>query len=81
MVVTAKPGDGKSALLANFAKEYAEKNEKTFVLSHFIGASPGSPDIRNTLQRLCDELKLAFDLTDPVPTEYKARMILIFLIP
>jgi len=71
MAVTAKPGEGKSSLLANFAQIYAEKNPKTFVLSHFIGASPASVDIRNTLERLCRELKLAFALEDPVPTEYK----------
>lgn len=71
MVVTGKPGDGKSALLANFAKVYAEKNPSTFILPHFIGASPSSNDIAKTLRRLCSELKTVFELNDPLPDTYK----------
>jgi len=71
LVITGKVGEGKSALLANFARELALKDDKTFVLSHFIGTSPGSTDIRKTLGRLCAELKHVFELEDEIPSEYK----------
>eukprot|EP01124_Arcella_intermedia_P006950 TRINITY_DN1421_c0_g1_i1.p1 TRINITY_DN1421_c0_g1~~TRINITY_DN1421_c0_g1_i1.p1 ORF type:complete len:2329 (+),score=518.76 TRINITY_DN1421_c0_g1_i1:65-7051(+) len=71
MIVNGKPGDGKSALLANFARECALKDDKSFVLSHFIGASPGSTDVRKTLYRLCSELKLAYGLDDEIPSDFK----------
>jgi len=71
MVISGKPGDGKSSLMANFASYYSSQNPRTFVLSHFIGASPSSPDIQGTLQRLCLELKTVFNLDDEIPTEFK----------
>jgi len=71
MVLVGKPGDGKSSLMANFASQYATQNPRTFVLSHFIGASPTSSDIQSTLQRLCLELKTVFDLPDEIPTDFK----------
>jgi len=71
LAIVGKPGDGKSSLMANFAAQYAAQNPKTFVLSHFIGSSPGSGDIQNTLQRLCQELKTVFSLEDEIPTDFK----------
>lgn len=71
LVVTGSPGCGKSALLANFAREYAEAHEDTFVLPHFIGVSPGSTDIRRTLLRLCRELARRFEITDEIPEDYE----------
>ena len=71
LIVTGSPGCGKSALLANFAREYAEAHEDTFVLPHFIGVSPGSTDIRRTLLRLCRELARRFGIADEIPEEYE----------
>eukprot|EP00005_Dracoamoeba_jomungandri_P014410 CAMPEP_0174272484 /NCGR_PEP_ID=MMETSP0439-20130205/51414_1 /TAXON_ID=0 /ORGANISM="Stereomyxa ramosa, Strain Chinc5" /LENGTH=2345 /DNA_ID=CAMNT_0015363075 /DNA_START=11 /DNA_END=7048 /DNA_ORIENTATION=+ len=70
LVVVGDAGTGKSALLAQFAKQYSEKNDNCFVVSHFIGASPDSTDIRHTLFRICKELSTHFSLGD-VPEEYK----------
>ncbi|HUS11312.1 MAG TPA: AAA family ATPase [Pyrinomonadaceae bacterium] len=70
LVVTGGAGCGKSALLAKFAKEYAEKREVTFVLTHFIGVSPGSTDIFRTLLRLSRELKQKFHIAEDVPADY-----------
>jgi telomerase protein component 1 len=69
-VISGTPGDGKSSLAAAFAQQYAKANSNVFVLSHFIGASPNSTDIRHTLHRLCTELKLAFSIDDEVPEEF-----------
>jgi telomerase protein component 1 len=71
LVVVGAPGCGKSAVLANFARSYAEAHEDVFVLSHFIGVSPGSADIRRTLLRLCRELARRFVITDEIPEEYE----------
>lgn len=70
IVVTGTPGSGKSALMAEFANRITSSKPDTFVLSHFIGVSPGSTDIRRTLLRLCRELKLRFGLNDDIPTDY-----------
>lgn len=69
-VVSGTPGEGKSSLMAAFANQLAANNSTVFVLSHFIGASPGSSDVRHTLRRMCNELKLAFGLADEVPEDF-----------
>lgn len=71
LVITGNPGDGKSSLLANFAVDYAQKNPTTFVLPHFVGASPSSSDIRSVLHRLCLELKQVFSLQETIPEDFK----------
>jgi hypothetical protein len=70
LVVSGIGGIGKSATLAKFARSYAETHPDYFILTHFIGISPDSADIRRTLQRLCRELKQRFDLKDEIPSEY-----------
>ena len=71
LVVTGSPGCGKSALLARFARQYAEAHGEAFVLSHFIGVSPGSASIRRTLLRFCRESALRFGINDEIPEEYE----------
>jgi len=70
LVVTGAPGCGKSALIARFATQHGQAHADVFVLPHFIGASPGSTDIRYTLRRISREL--ARRAVDPraVPEEY-----------
>lgn len=70
LIVSGIRGIGKSATLAKFARSYAETHPDHFVLTHFIGTSPGSSDIRRTLQRLCRELKQRFNLEGEIPAEY-----------
>eukprot|EP01105_Mastigella_eilhardi_P019923 TRINITY_DN470_c0_g1_i2.p1 TRINITY_DN470_c0_g1~~TRINITY_DN470_c0_g1_i2.p1 ORF type:complete len:2366 (+),score=662.97 TRINITY_DN470_c0_g1_i2:216-7313(+) len=71
LAVTGAAGCGKSALIAAFAKQYMQQRPGTVVLTHFIGASPGSADIRNTLSRICRELASRFGLDNTIPEEYK----------
>jgi hypothetical protein len=70
LTVTGVSGCGKSALLAAFAREYTANHPSTFVLSHFIGVSPGSTDIRRTLLRMCREMARHFNITDEIPQDY-----------
>ncbi|HLF83633.1 MAG TPA: DUF4062 domain-containing protein, partial [Blastocatellia bacterium] len=70
LVVTGAAGCGKSALLANFASQYASHPE-VFVLPHFIGVSPRSTDLHRTLLRLCRELAERFQIADEIPEDYQ----------
>lgn len=71
LVVTGEPGEGKSSLLAHFSQSFAMKNPTTFVLTHYVGASVDSIDVRSMLERLCRELRDAFDLDEVIPEDYK----------
>ena len=68
-LVTGPSGSGKSAALAQFAVIYSSRHSDVLVLPHFIGASPASTSLRQTLQRLCSELKLRFGFDDEVPPD------------
>ena len=61
LVISGEPGSGKSALLGKFYLDYVGTNEKPahpadLVIPHFIGASPGSTDLRRTLRRFAKEM-------------------------
>lgn len=73
IVVIGKGGSGKSALVCAFQAEFLKVNPHVFVLSHFVGASPKSSDIRYTLHRLCNEINLHFNLNndEPIPEDYR----------
>lgn len=68
--LTGTPGSGKSALLAHLSKHSTLNDQtSTLLIRHFVGASPGSTDVRRTLRRLCHELKagcpgIAADIPD-----------------
>ena len=76
-VLTGDPGSGKSALLAKFCRLLAEgssnlaSSSPSLLVSHFIGASTGSTDLRRTLRRLCHELAKAAGNTEPRPLDIK----------
>lgn len=70
LVITGAPGCGKTALLANFARAYSKTHNDVTVLSHFIGASPGSNDIRKILLRLSRELVQRLGISNAIPEDY-----------
>eukprot|EP01089_Gocevia_fonbrunei_P021021 TRINITY_DN7989_c0_g1_i1.p1 TRINITY_DN7989_c0_g1~~TRINITY_DN7989_c0_g1_i1.p1 ORF type:complete len:1161 (+),score=299.65 TRINITY_DN7989_c0_g1_i1:106-3588(+) len=70
-IVTGDPGAGKSAVMSQFVKEFSVSHPDAFVIAHFIGAAPGSSDIRHTLLRIAKELTQKFDLPNSVPEDYK----------
>ena len=75
LVITGEPGCGKSSLLANFSRQHAIDHKDAFVLAHFIGVSPGSADIRQSLRRICSELTKSFRLTEVLPTDFESLRI------
>jgi len=56
LAVTGAPGCGKSALLGKFSQDCARDHPDDLVVSHFVGASAGSTDVRRMLRRLCHAL-------------------------
>lgn len=55
LVLTGDSGSGKSALLTKIHQSLRALTNKR-VVSHFVGASKGSTDLRHTLRRLCHAL-------------------------
>lgn len=56
--LTGAAGSGKTALLAHLSQHSTLNDQpSTLLIRHFVGASPGSTDVRRTLRRLCHELK------------------------
>src|SRR6185369_1355739 len=62
-------GSGKSAVLARFVADYRARYPKHLVIPHFVGASPRSTDLRETLRRLCLELKRRFGFDADLPDD------------
>lgn len=69
--LTGAPGSGKSALLAHLSGQSTLNSQpSTLLIRHFVGASPGSTDVRRTLRRLCHELKEGCpDITADIPDD------------
>ena len=70
-VICGLPGSGKSSLVAAFTRQIQDEFSATHkIIPHFVGGAPGSTSIRNTLQRICEELNLYWDLKEEIPQEY-----------
>lgn len=68
-LVTGPSGVGKSAALAKFVTTYRESHPEVMVIPHFVGASPHSTDLRQTLRRFCLILQNEFGFEEEVPLE------------
>lgn len=73
LVVFGSEGIGKSALLANWTKEYAKKFKDVKIVSHYIGSSPTSSDYEEILRRLSSELRSLYSMEDIDPNSDKSR--------
>lgn len=63
-LVTGPSGSGKSATLARFVADYTSYHPDVLVIPHFVGASPGSTNLRMVLRRLCLTLQREFAFTE-----------------
>ncbi len=68
-LVTGPSGSGKSAALAKFARDYAAGHPEVLIIPHFVGASPSSTGLRQTLHRFCSILKREFSFEEDVPPD------------
>lgn len=71
IVLTGESGSGKSALTSRFAHEVSRRHPDWLVVSHFVGASPGSTSLRLTLRRLCSHLNRLIAPPREVPQNAK----------
>jgi telomerase protein component 1 len=69
LCLTGEAGSGKSALLGKFCQDYRDAHPQDLVIPHFVGASPGSTDVRRTLRRLCHELVTGAELRAEIPED------------
>lgn len=56
LVLIGESGCGKSALIANWAKEYRERHPEVFMVTHFIGGTAESADYVHLLRRVMEEI-------------------------
>ena len=69
LVVTGDSGSGKTALLAAWARDWAQAHSDIFLFQHYFGATPKSASSEGFLHRLLGELKGRFGLSDDIPTD------------
>ena len=67
LVVTGYSGSGKTALLAAWARDWAQDHPDDFLFQHYFGASPSSASPDGFVRRLLSELKQRFNLPDEMP--------------
>lgn len=71
VVLIGESGTGKSTVLASISERAGELFKGAYVVPHFVGASPESTDIRQTLLRIWGELSLHFHVAmNPESDEY-----------
>ena len=72
IVVSGGAGSGKSSLMAKIVSNFTKDNSPhdLFVLGHFIGGSPSSISIRNTLNRLCEEINQEYEFSEKIENDY-----------
>lgn len=72
LAVVGASGSGKSALIARAAQQVCEQSPDAEVIVRFIGATPGSSDIRALLESLCREISRRYGAEEAtVPADYK----------
>jgi tetratricopeptide (TPR) repeat protein len=69
LVVIGASGGGKTALLAAWARDWANNHPQDFLFQHYFGATPDSTSADVFLHRLLGELKSRFGITDDIPTD------------
>jgi tetratricopeptide (TPR) repeat protein len=69
LVILGAPGSGKSALLANWARQYRTNHPGELLLMHFIGASPASADWAAMLRRIMREFKRRYEIQEVIPIQ------------
>ncbi|MCK5521695.1 MAG: tetratricopeptide repeat protein, partial [Thiomargarita sp.] len=74
LVILGESGSGKSALLANWVRDYQEKHQDELVFWHFCGCSEGSTNPIVVMQRLTESLQKYFQMDTKIPHAPEAVM-------
>jgi NACHT domain- and WD repeat-containing protein len=76
LIIFGESGSGKSALLAKAAIESKISLPTHKIVNYFIGATPGSTDIRSLLTNICKELSRNYDKPATIiPGDYKELVV------
>ncbi|KAL3870127.1 hypothetical protein ACJMK2_042738, partial [Sinanodonta woodiana] len=67
-VILGESGSGKSAIVANWAKEIEEQEPDTFLFVHFIGSTAESALYLKIIRRICEEIKDYFKIDQAIPS-------------
>lgn len=68
LIVTGESGSGKSSLVSYWANDYRKRHHKAFIVTHFVGAGSSGTGHVGIIQRIMEEIKDRFELTDDLPT-------------
>jgi hypothetical protein len=77
LVLVGEPGSGKSALLARLWRELERgtpdhpARTDALVITHFVGASAASTNLRQLLRRLCHELQAGTGIEGEIPDDFE----------
>ncbi|XP_052059702.1 uncharacterized protein LOC127700331 [Mytilus californianus] len=67
-IILGESGCGKSALVANWAKQVEDSEKDTFIFLHFIGSSADSAHYIKMIRRLFEEMKVFFNFDMQIPS-------------
>ncbi len=73
LCIVGDPGSGKSALLGRFSRDLSAGSSPAgrLLISHFVGASAASTNVRLMLRRICREVASAAGISDEIPDEFE----------
>ena len=72
LAISGESGSGKSAVMGRAVDEIRELVPQAEIISRFIGATPGSSDIRTLLDSLCRQISRRYNADETtIPTEYR----------
>lgn len=69
LIVNARSGLGKSALMAYLCDAHLQKHPDAFVIKHFIGAAAAGSDPEDVMRQVMMEIKDRYKLDDEIPTD------------
>ncbi len=69
LIVNARSGLGKSALMAYLCDAHLQKYPDAFVIKHFIGAAAAGSDPEDVMRQVMMEIKDRYKLDDEIPTD------------
>jgi nephrocystin-3 len=72
LILTGESGCGKSALLAEWVSLWRKGHPDDIVIQHFTGSTPRSANCEGLIYRVLAELKIAFAISDEIPTDPNA---------
>ncbi len=72
LAVSGASGSGKSALMAHAAEKVRNEHKNAQAVVRFIGATPGSSDVRTLLESLCRQISRCYSADEStVPADYR----------